>query len=427
MADPYPVRPVSPEEFDAFHAVDEEAFFGRPLSQAQRAALVRKIEFDRTLAALDGSTPVGITAIWSLRMCLPGAVAPVAGVTYVAVLPTHRRRGILTSLMRRQLSDIRERGEAVAALFASEAEIYGRYGYGPASWQAAFSFGRGEGRLGRHAPAAPGGGGGLRLRITEPEAARAELAKVYQAVLPGRPGMYERDESWWDRVLGTGEAHKDEGDLLRCVIAEDGSGPRGYALYTARMRWEQEGFLADGSLSVNELAADGPVAAAALWADLLSRDLVTTFTATQRPVDDPLQHMLADPRRTRRRVSDGLWIRLADVPRALTLRRYSCPADLVIEVTDDLLPGNAGRWRLATSGSAPGPDGVPGFAASCEPATGPADLALDVATLGAAYLGGTRLGELAGAGLVSERRRGAAAALSAAMSWDPAPWCPLIF
>ncbi|HEY3955051.1 MAG TPA: GNAT family N-acetyltransferase [Streptosporangiaceae bacterium] len=425
MADPYPVRPVSPEEFDAFHAVDEEAFFGRPLAQTQRAALIRKIEFDRTLAALDGSTPVGITAIWSLRMCLPGTVAPVAGVTYVAVLPTHRRRGILTSLMRRQLSDIRERGEAVAALFASEAEIYGRYGYGPASWQAAFSFGRGEGRLGRHAPAAPDGG--LRLRITEPEAARAELAKVYEAVLPGRPGMYERDESWWDRVLGTGEAHKDEGDLLRCVIAEDGSGPRGYALYTARMRWEEEGFLADGSLSVNELAADGPVAAAALWADLLSRDLVTTFTATQRPVDDPLQHMLADPRRTRRRVSDGLWIRLAHVPRALALRRYSCPADLVIEVTDDLLPGNAGRWRLATSGSAPGPDGVPGFAASCEPATGPADLALDVATLGAAYLGGTRLGELAGAGLVSEHRRGAVAALSAAMSWDPAPWCPLIF
>jgi predicted acetyltransferase len=175
------------------------------------------------------------------------------------------------------------------------------------------------------------------------------------------------------------------------------------------------------------VAADGPAAAAAIWADLLSRDLVTTVTVAQRPPDDPLPHMLADPRRARRRVSDALWIRLTDVRRALALRRYACPADLVIEVTDDLLPGNTGRWRLVTSGSAPGPDGAPGFGASCEPATGPADLVLDVATLGAAYLGGTPLGELAGAGLVTERRPGAVAALSAAMSWDPAPWCPLIF
>ena len=425
MADPYPVRPVSPEEFSAFHAVDEEAFFGRPPSESQWAAAMRRVEFDRTLAAFDGGTPVGITAIFSLRMCLPGTVAPVAGVTYVAVMPTHRRRGILTSIMRRQLNDIRERGEAVAALFASETEIYGRYGYGPASWFAAFSFGRGEGRLSRRAVAAAGDG--LRLRLTDPEAARAELAKVYDTVLPTRPGMYARDDSWWDRVLGTGEVRRDTDDLMRCVIAEDDSGPRGYALYTAKMSWEEQTFLANGSMWLNELAADGPAATAAIWADLLSRDLVTTITITQRPPDDPLLHLLADPRRARRKISDALWVRLIDVPRALAQRRYSCPADLVIEVTDDLLPQNAGRWRLATSGGAPGPDGAPGFAAACEPATGPADVVLDVATLGSAYLGGTRLGELAGAGLVSERRPGAIAALSAAMSWDPAPWCPLIF
>jgi predicted acetyltransferase len=424
MADPYPVRPVTPEEFDAFHAVDEEAFFGRPPSAPQRAALVRKVEFDRTLAAFEDATPVGITAIWSLRMCLPGTVAPVAGVTYVAVLPTHRRRGVLNSLMRRQLSDIAERGEAVAALFASESEIYGRYGYGPASWQAAFSFGRGEGRLGRRAPAVPPG---LRLRITDAAASRAELAKVYEAVLPSRPGMYARDESWWDRVLHTDEGGKSDGNPLRCVIAEDDSGPRGYALYTAAMRWQEETFLAQADLWLHELAADGPAATAALWSDLLSRDLVTSISAMQRPPDDPVLHMLADIRRARPRISDGLWVRLADVPRALALRRYACPADLVIEVTDGLLPGNAGRWRLATSGGAPGPDGAPGYAAACERVSGPADLVLDVATLGAAYLGGTRLGELAGAGLVTERRPGAVAALSAAMSWDPAPWCPLIF
>jgi len=113
------------------------------------------------------------------------------------------------------------------------------------------------------------------------------------------------------------------------------------------------------------------------------------------------------------------------VPAALAGRRYSCPVDVVIEVRDEILPSNAGRWRLTTTGDGPG--GGSGLAASCVPATSAADLALDVTELGAAYLGGTRLGALAGAGLVAELRPGAVRQLSAAMSWDPAPWCPLIF
>lgn len=421
MADPYPIRPVGPEELSAYHAVDEQAFFGQPLDERHRADLTSRLDFDRTLAAFDGGTPVGTAGAWSLRLCLPGAMAPAAGVTLVAVLPTYRRRGILTSLMRRQLADIRARGEAIAVLWASEAGIYGRYGYGTASWQANFWFGRGDGALGRHAPAAEPG---LRLRLAEPAAARAELAKIHQTVLPDRPGMFARDEAWWDRVLRTADDGEDEGNPLRCVLAEDDTGPRGYAIYTASQRWDGKTFLADSALSVRELIAADPAAAAALWRDLLSRDLVTEFTATLRPVDDPLLHMLADPRRARRRICDALWARLVDVPRALSQRRYACPVDVVIDVADPLLPANSGRWRLATAGG-PGPS--PGFAASCEPATEAADLALDVGSLGAVYLGGTRLGGLAAAGLVSERRRGALAALSAAMSWDPAPWCPVIF
>ena len=423
MADPYPIRPVGPDEFDAFYAVDLHAFHGRPMPDQRRAEVIRLFEFDRSLVAFDGDSPVGISGVYSLRMCLPGAMAPVAGVTFIAVLPTHRRRGILSSLIRRQFAHIRDRGEAIAVLWSSEAGIYGRYGYGAASWHSTFTFGRNEGELGRQAPPA---GPGLRLRLAEPESVRAELAKIYETMLPTRPGMFARDELWWNRVLATADEGQADTDPLRCLLAEDDNGPRGYALYSGTSRWDGQTFLADSALSISEMLATDSAATAAIWADLLSRDLTTEFTAELRPADDPLLHMLADPRRARPRVSDGLWVRLTDLPRALSQRRYACPADVVIEVTDAMLPQNAGRWRLSTSAPR-GAEAAQGLAASCESSAAPADMTLDVSALGAAYLGGTRLGALAGAGLVAEHRPGAVAGLSAAMSWDPAPWCPMIY
>ncbi len=187
---------------------------------------------------------------------------------------------------------------------------------------------------------------------------------------------------------------------------------------------------------MRELLAADPVASAALWTNLLSRDLTSEFRARLRPVDVPLLFQLADPRRARPQPADGLWVRIIDLPGALAGRRYSCPVDVVIEVGDDMLPANAGRWRLTTA-SGTGDAGAAeasgagdagrGLAASCVRVTSAADLALDVTQLGAAYLGGTRLGTLAEAGLVTERRPGAVRQLSAAMSWDPAPWCPTIF
>jgi predicted acetyltransferase len=430
MADPYPIRPVGPDDFDALHVVDQQAFHGRPLPEKQRAEILRQFEFDRSLVAFDGDTMVGTSGIYSLRLSLPGAMAPVAGVTYISVLPTYRRRGILSSMIRRQFADIRDRGEAIAALWASESGIYGRFGYGAASWHASFTFRRGEGTMGPHAPAA---GPGLRLRLTEPESVRAELAKIYDGMLPARPGMFARDDLWWNRVLATAHDGQADGDPLRCLLAEDDSGPRGYAIYSGTSRWDGPTFLPDSVLNIRETIATDPDATAALWANLLSRDLTTEFTAAQRPVDDPLLHMLADPRRARPRIADGLWVRLVDLPRSLAQRRYACPVDVVIEVSDPLLAANRGTWRLRTEATASNGAGAEsagpamGLAATCEPDAGPADLALDVTALGAAYLGGTRLGSLAGAGLVTDRRRGALAALSAAMSWDPAPWCPQIF
>jgi predicted acetyltransferase len=178
-------------------------------------------------------------------------------------------------------------------------------------------------------------------------------------------------------------------------------------------------------IDVWELITADPAAGAALWRDLLSRDLVGSVTADLRPVDDPLLYQLHDSRRARVRLADNLWVRIIDLPTALARRAYSSPVDVVVEVTDGLLPANAGRWRLRAAQ----PDGAAGVggAAECARTDEPADIALDVRELGAAYLGGTRLAALAAAGLVSELRPGAVGRLSTAMSWDPAPWCPRIF
>jgi predicted acetyltransferase len=414
MTQRHEIRPITDDEFDAFHAVDEQAFQGSPPAADERPKILSRFEFDRSLAAFDGGEPVGIAGAFSFRMRIPGAVAPVAGVSWVAVLPSHRRRGILTQLMRRQLSDVRERGEAIAVLWASEAGIYGRYGYGRASWHAAFAVRRGEGALAADAPADPG----LRLRIADPEQARTELAKVHDGLLEVRPGFFARTDLWWDRVLDDPEAERKNASPLRCVLAEDDSGPRGYALYSGVGRWEDETFLPDNSISVRELLAADPAASAALWADLLGRDLVSEIRATLRPVDDPLFFQLADPRRLRPTVTDGLWVRITNLAAALAQRRYARPVDVVIEVRDQIFPGNAGCWRLHADGSG---------AAVCEPASAEADISLGIAELGAAYLGGTRLAALAAAGRVTELRPGTLAPLSTAMSWDPAPWCPVIF
>ena len=415
----YPIRPVAEDELAGFLAVDQHASHGTPLSERAHANLLARLEFDRTLAALDGDTIIGTAGVFSFQMRVPGAMAAVAGVSLVAVLPSHRRQGILSALMGRQLADVNERDEAVAVLFCSESGIYGRYGYGRASWQAAYRLKRGEGALAPGAPADPG----LRLRIAEPRSARAELAKVYDLALAERPGLYARTEPWWDRLLT--DLHSDGGSSwpIRCLLAEDDSGPRGYAVFTSAERWDEDAGVPEGVLEVSEAIAADPAATAALWGNLLGQDLLSEFHARMRPVDDPLLYLLADPRRVRSVVSDGLWIRLVDVGSALTQRHYACPVDVVIDVADELCPQNAGRWRLAAeAGAAPA-----GFRATCERTTVPADVMLPVRALGAAYLGGTRLMAMAKAGLVTEATPGSLAALSTAMSWEPAPWCPMTF
>ena len=421
MTERYPLRPITPDEFEAYCAVPIQAFNDSD-SPAEAAELERMVfEFDRSLAAFDGDAIVGTTEAYSFQLTVPGGTVAAGGVTFVSVRPSHRRRGILSAMMRHQLADIAARGEAVAALYASESGIYGRYGYGSASGQLRLTIRRGEGTLRPPTRGAAGAGRGpVQLRDAQPSELRTELVSVYDSAVPHRPGMMARDERWWQAILSDPEFVRRGMSPQKCLLAVGESGPRGYALYRTKPDWDEDG-LPFGGLSVRELVATDAGAAAALWSDLLTRDLIGEVVARQRPVDDPLLDMLADRRRARAYLSDGLWVRLTDVGAALCQRRYSCAADVVLDVTDELLPANSGRWRL----QCPGPDD--GGKPSCERTTAPADIMLPVAALGAGYLGGTRLGALAAAGLVSERTGGALARLSAAMYSDPAPWCPSMF
>src|ERR1035438_7195255 len=231
MTESYPLRPITPDQFSAFGEVLTQAFndAGWPAEAIEQERLV--FEFDRSLAAFDGDAMVGTAGAYSFQLAVPGGIAGAAGGSFVILLPCHRRRGILSAMMRHQLDDIAARGEAIAALFASESGIYGRYGYGCASGQLRLTIRRGEGAL---SPAAAGlsagtGHGSVRLRAGQPTELRAELAKLYDSAAPHRPGMMARDERWWQNILADPEFTRREMGALKCLLAEDDSGPRGYA------------------------------------------------------------------------------------------------------------------------------------------------------------------------------------------------------
>jgi predicted acetyltransferase len=395
------LRPFAPTELAAAHHALELAFGGDPHPEDQAVEL-SLVDADLTLGAFDDGVPVATAGWFDLTMALPGAVAPVAGVTWVSVAPTHRRRGILTAMMRRQLADLRTAGRPVAALWASEGAIYQRFGYGPASWHQSVEVRRGAAFT--RAVDVTG------LRMAPPTAEL--LGPVFDAVLPGRPGWYARSADWWTYRLHDPSHRREGASPLRCVV----DGDEGYTLFSTKGEWGQNG--PDGAVRVRELVARTPGAEARLWRFLLDQDLMARLTAWALPVDSPLLHLLSEPRAAQARVGDALWVRLVSVPEALALRRYATDVDVVLDVVDGVCPWNAGRWRLSG-----GPEG-----ASCTATTDPAELRLDVRELGAAYLGGTALVTRAAAGGVAEEHPGALARASLAFGWPGrAAHCPMVF
>lgn len=414
-ADQLTLRPLDPAEFADGHRLGAEVFLVDP-EEDDRERELSVFEFDRSLAAFDGPTLVGTANAYTRQLTVPGGPTPVAAVSWVSVAATHRRRGLLTAMMRRQLTELFEgQREPVAVLWASEPTIYGRFGYGRASDAVTLAVDTRSVRL-RPPGGAAGALGGGALSLATPAAARATLADVYERQRGGTVGWLDRPGAWWDVRLFDPERRREGASTLRAVLhAGAGGSPDGYALYATKSGWEAGG--PAGEVHVREVVAGDPAAYAGLWRFLLELDLVRTVRYRLGSADEPLVHLVDNARGLHPQVGDGLWVRLVDVPRALAARRYAVDVDVVLDVTDAFCPWNAGRYRLTG-----GPTG-----ADCRPATAPADLALDVAALAATYLGGPTLTALAAAGCVGELRPGALAATALAFVGPRQPHCPEIF
>ncbi|MFF7200323.1 GNAT family N-acetyltransferase [Streptomyces sp. NPDC008141] len=402
------LRVLRPAEWDAWYGELELAFGGAGEAPEERELWRSLTEHERSIGAWEDGDCVGTAGAFTFRLSVPGGtLVPAAGVTMVSVAATHRRRGILTAMMRRQLDDVRGLGEPLAVLTASEPGIYGRFGYGVATWQLKAEIDTVRVRL-----SVPEGTDRIRLRRVKPADARAECEAVYAQQVTARPGIPARRPGWERLPVLDPPADREGASPLQCVLAERSGEVVGYALFHNKASWTAAG--PDGTILLQHLDALDPQAYAALWQFLFGIDLTSTVQVINRPVDDPWQHLVSDVRRCNVRLRESLFVRLVDLGAALEARTYRTPLDVVLDVEDTFCPWNAGRWRL--TGDAKG--------ASCERTKESADLALSVRELGSAYLGGISLTALAAAGRVRELRQGALAEASSAFGSDVAPWLP---
>jgi predicted acetyltransferase len=403
----YPLRSVSEDEMRVFFEAVFNAF-GEDIKDNAFDQEMLTAEPDRTIAAFDGDAIVGNAGAYSFDLAVPGGRLPAAGVSLVGVAATHRRRGVLTSMMQHQLRDIHDRGEPLAILWASEAAIYGRFGYGVASRKSDIVIDRIDTRLRIDCP----DDDSVSLRLVAADDMPAVIAAV-EAEVTSRPGSFQRNEKWIASLLVDNEDDRNGYSALRHLVARRGSQPVGYALYRAKNGAVRPYNLADGDAVVWQQQAVTPAIDAMLTKHLLGLDLIRRVRWWNQPMDASLPHLLLDPRQARTTVTDGVHLRVIDVPAALVGRRYLTPLDVVIELTDPVFAGNAGRWRLRGDREK----------AFCESTESAADVAMDIETLGAIYLGGTSLTSLAAAGRVSGGSTESVHEVSAAFGWDVQPWC----
>ena len=401
------IRPVDAEELLDFVRAEWATFSMQPAEDELGTPLEAE-ELDRTLAVFDRGRIVATARAFSEELTVPGPMTvPAAAVTSVGVLPTHRRRGLLTELMRRQLADVRDHGEPVAVLHASESNIYGRFGYGMATFGASYEIDT------RHTAFTHGVGSRGEVVLVDKDEARATLPGVFDRVRRTRPGEVSRRPSWWEsEVFREPEHHRRGASPLFFVVRRSAGGEiEGYASYRTRPSWDP-GFFRH-TLEVTDFVALTVDAHAALWRYCLDVDLVATVKAANWPLDDPLRWMLADPRRLLvTQVADVLWVRPVDVRRTLSARRYTAPGRLTFRISDPFCPDNEGTYVLEG-----GADG-----AECRRVGGDGDLALDVSDIGAAYLGGVSFSTLARAGRVTEVTPGSLFAADAMFGCTPGPW-----
>lgn len=357
-----------------------------------------------TLAALHGSYAYS-------HFPVPGATAPVAGLTAVGVQPQYRGRGLLRSMISTHLGDCRERGEVASVLFASQPALYPRFGYGLASRAASLT-------LARHASLRPvAGSEQISLTFAEFDFDRhsglvAQLHAHGRNDVINRPGWATRETPQLREYFHSDPPALRNGfEKWRIIVAHRGDDAVGYALFRRKFDWGEAG--PEGPVDVKEYAATDPAVVHALWSRLLDQDLTSRVRAHWIGLDDPLLELLVDPRAATPRIIDNLWLRLVDVPTALRTRRYAAAVDLGIEVVDEMLPDNTGCWHLKADA----------FSDQVEVEAGDrADIRLDVRALGSLYLGGFSASALAAAGQI-EGTPQALASLSSAFGWPRLPAC----
>ena len=389
------IRTISDDEFDIWVRTEAWGFGHHAPDELVRVAR-SGAEMDRTFGAFDVEEMVGTTTTRTSAMTVPGGFAKLGFVDDVAVLPTHRRRGIMTLMMRAQLDQMRERGEPLAALSASESLIYERFGYGIATWYHRWKIDR------RHtAMKIPPSGGG-HLRFIPADTAREEWPKLHARVRESRVGMVHYDAAYWESVLWDAEHQRQGATEFFHVAYIRGDRIAGLCTYRVHER----------AIIVPYLLGEDAEVEAELWQYCFGIDLILEIQAWPRPTDDPLPWRLEDPRRLERSLIDHMWLRLVDVKDALSARGYDEPGNLTFGVRDEFCPWNDGVYLLEA-----GVDGVECMRVESSP-----QIELGVSDLGAAYLGGVSFSDLARAGRVKEHAPGALASADRVFRTERQPW-----
>lgn len=365
------------------------------------------LELDRSIAAFDDTTIVATAAAFSFELTVPGhTLVPTAGVTMVGVHPTHRRRGLLVRMMEEQLADVAARAEPLAVLTASESAIYGRFGYGLATFSTFWTLRTDGTTFARPSTA------GRQFRLLDPATALTVVPPLFDAVRKRQVGEVTRSAKWFEHVFGDRPGGKGPRRLFTVVHESADGRADGFARYRIKDDWP--GGIAANTLEVLDLYGLDDEVEAALWEYLVDIDLVAYVKGHGRPIDEPLRWRLADPRRLQiSEVTDHLWVRVVDPAVALAARTYSSDDHIVVELTDPFLPANEGRWSIEGSG-----DGAEVRRTDAEP-----DLALSAPELGGLYLGGVSATTLARANRITEVVPGAIERADRFFASTPAPWC----
>lgn len=402
------VRPLD-SGLRAFYEAGETAFSGQ-LRDEDWTVLEPVAEADRAIAAYDGERIVGTAGAFSFELTVPGGMLPAAGVTLVGVHPTHRRQGILRRMMSAQLDQVRDRGEPLAILWASEGGIYQRFGYGLGSLRMGVAIERH--RNAYRLPHSPSGS----IRFIEADDAKRLFPAIHDAIRPRRAGFFNRTPAFWDAEFFHDPEHRRGGAGPAWYILHEADGePDGYARYRIRDQWDDTG--SKSAVVVTELMSVTPAAHLELWRFLMDIDLMSRVEAWNLAPDDPILLVMADPRALATTLGDALWVRVVDLPAALAGRSYRGDGHLVIEVTDELMPANAGRWLMKVGGGK----------AELSSTTDAPDLACDITDVGAAYLGAFGFIQLADAGRARELAAGGLERADALFRTDRDPWCPKVF